>query len=429
MPAEQFMSIAQEHAREPGVPLIEDGAEFETFSALGNARAADRRRPTVAFLDVFSTTEVSNPTYLDGKKNPLSHGATSALAVEQRGYNVLKLHLKDDQLKDVESFPKALTELASGIENGRLRLGKGDAINLSLYYYVGEYRYMSRLLGMEIRPDNISERRQEILKRECSAIEDVSPLNPARKDLQILCQINHAIDRIKKTGVEVVSIAGNSGRDKFNFGFLASDTVLSAVNSAGAVYPWSGTNAFTTPAVGSYRVTYERQNLFSGEPLTEQVGVYRLAGTQVQYNARMVNDIHSSKLFYTEKDGVGVTITPDEEAFPAELLDPERIAQQPNSSQLTSSSERADLEAKIVRTTSALHSPSESNPETFKLAAAGNQAAVKRLETLSVRTSTLSASAYPYEKYPVYVVAGTSFANIKYFWDQYERLYHLKNGN
>ena len=185
---------------------------------------------------------------------------------------------------------------------------------------------MGRLVDLNIEPDNVKENRADI-SDESVKLPDNARLTAEQVDnVHALCEMTTAINRIQDAGVEVVSIAGNDGKYKFDWGFLAADKVLSAVDTEGETCSnFSGTNNFTLPERGSYAVTYERQNLFSIEPLAKQLGIYKFADSPVYFEAKNVHGIHSSRNFYAPIDGQGHLSDSTEPADLTHMLEPQSL--------------------------------------------------------------------------------------------------------
>lgn len=257
------------------------------FSVSGDLSKLDPKKPTVAFLD---SRDVSIP--LDGQN--LTHADVSALAAQKNGFNALVLdksqdrigsafdtfsqefkknpdqaiakaaaQLGDDKLgldklnkKDLlgaatilgharhdSNFAPSLNEIANNIESGKLPLGKGDVLNVSM----GDNAYkdakgnpipgtgdptfaeLSKKLGFEVNADNLDASKDKILNK----LEDIAK-DPSDKEWQELAQkaldTNKAIGRLQDLGLEVAHSASNDGNDRVDISFLKANYELKSVD-------------------------------------------------------------------------------------------------------------------------------------------------------------------------------------------------------
>jgi hypothetical protein len=374
------------------LPVVKQ-AEFDTFAIVGEKSALDQKRPTVAVLDHFDRIGL-NPDHW--KADSISHGDVSAAPAEQRGYNVIRLNIKMQEQYS-ENTPKAvasaLKEIATKIENGTLTLGKGDVLNISLASpQLHTFDFTSRQLGLHVTAANLSSMVPQIvdaMKKYASNTANEPALRAQAKDA---VEVYSAIQRIQSRGVEVVHAAGNSwfdsGADRFDWKFLGAQTELAATNDAGKVYDWSVHNSTTVSDVGDYELHYRRVNLWSPEPIERQVGTYQLGNLPVYFDARKFGGVPSTNIFRILENG-----------------------------------QTSYVEHNVVPIPSELFSPQKSGVETSFLLPLPT---ARKFELMNRMKHVDGVVEYPYDKLPVDIAQGSSYANINYLWHRYDFLQQLK---
>ena len=209
-----------------------------------------------------------------------SHGELSARINEENGLNVRRFQI--DVMKDgvVEDIAKSLNTMADLIDKGELKIADGDVLNLS-FGVTTSYADASKLLNMDIHPNNVAEKRGEILEK----LEAASKSFQDDAFIQEAANINRGIQELQKRGLKVISAAGNNGPDSINLGLLAADKQYSALDSSGQLASYSGKNDFTTDGRGQVDFRYTPVSPTDPTSISEQSGYYTVDGTNVKLPA------------------------------------------------------------------------------------------------------------------------------------------------
>lgn len=237
-----------------------DASSFKTFTVQGDLDKIDVFKPTVAFLDTGRTDPIKFDQY------QLSHGQVSALAASKNGFNSFILDIDGHS---TASMSQHLNEIDKSIESGKLPLGKGDVLNISvdkngmmpLRKLNGdlerEGKELSQFLGQQSPPmqlelpvtaDNLAKNRPALLK----ALEYLAPGHEAYTEA---LATNKALDSISNRGVTVLSAAGNEGPDRVDLNNLTVKNQLGSGDKAQECDdPFSTTNSITEKADGAVGV-------------------------------------------------------------------------------------------------------------------------------------------------------------------------------
>lgn len=262
------------------------------FAVLSDPTKLDPARPTVAFLDDFK----GGPSvYLNGRRGSLSHGEFSARSAEANGFNALRLqHLAPprDGLGN-QDFSAALRGIDEAIEQGKLPLGAGDVINISLGNNTNNFvpgagdptfEEASKMLGMTITPENLREQRPAILARMRELVNDPTQPSDMKATFRRVLDTNAAIDKLQARGIDIVHAAGNDGANRFSWDFMNARYQLASVRPDGTPHNdgdlfQSAFHSLTTRANGFLPVMFERGSLLDPTPIAEQKGKFVIGDT------------------------------------------------------------------------------------------------------------------------------------------------------
>lgn len=97
-----------------------------------------------------------------GKKQTetgFTHGEFSARLAEANGFNAIRVQQNGMEGKEISDFSKSLNGIADQIDSGKLKLGKGDVINVNLGQLDPSFEQINKLLGSNkdntITPENV----------------------------------------------------------------------------------------------------------------------------------------------------------------------------------------------------------------------------------------------------------------------------------
>ncbi len=237
-----------------------DAKTFKTFTVQGDLDKLDVFKPTVAFLDTGRTDPIKFDQY------QLSHGQVSALAASKNGFNSFILDIDGHR---TTSMSEHLSEIDKSIETGKLPLGKGDVLNISvdkkdmmtLAKLNGDLekggKALSQLLEQQNPPlklelpvtaENLAKNRPALLK----SLEYLAPRDEAYAEA---LATNKALESITKRGVTVLSAAGNEGPHRIDLNNLTVKNQLGSGDEAQQCDdPFSTTNSLTQKADGAVGV-------------------------------------------------------------------------------------------------------------------------------------------------------------------------------
>lgn len=238
------------------------------------------KAPTVAFADVFNVKD----QYL-ANNTTVSHGEISRKAAENNGFNTVALDLDNTRDKfNNKDFSKDLNAIDKKIDDGELKLGKGDALNISMGNEDPTFKQASDFVGFPVTRENLAENREKILNRMNEIKEDPSRSEADRATANRVVETNKAIDKLQGKGVEVIHAAGNEGNDKFSWEFMNAKTQLSSNKPDGTADSFSADHSLTTKGNGVIPVHSKMDvDLLSKTPVAKQTGSYEVGDTGVKF--------------------------------------------------------------------------------------------------------------------------------------------------
>lgn len=303
-----------DHVRAAGGKAINPPAKIDYtrhWEVLDGKAPVDNDRPKVAVLDDYRYGSVA----LNDKKG-FSHGELSARMAEENDLNVMRIQLEVKENGEY-NMPKALSELDKAIEDGKVRLGNGDILNLS-FANTETFEKMSSMLDMSITPENVKDKRDEILAAMKTKLASDGLSDFSKEWLKELVGINEGIQKLQERGIEVIAGGGNDGPNKFNFGFMMADKQYSALTSTGKQADYSAKNSLTEDGRGQVDIYFQKVDLFDPTSIEHQKGYYSIDGTNIKLPAAEFgdpiqkvpgfnlesqirwNDLHSMKMQKTE---------------------------------------------------------------------------------------------------------------------------------
>lgn len=240
-------------------------------------RPIDPNAPTVIVLDDYRYHDVE----IKGEHG-FSHGEISARMAEENGLNVKRFQVEISKAGAFE-LGNSMQEIAKRIDSGELKLPEGTALNLSFGLSL-TYDQVSSALNMTITPENVKEKREEIVDT-LDKMWNNKTLAVNGMALAEAADTNRGIRELQKRGIKVISAAGNEGPDYINIGTLAADVQYSALTADGSLADYSGKNNFTKDGRGQVDFYYQPIDLVDSKPLVEQSGYYAVDGTNIKLPA------------------------------------------------------------------------------------------------------------------------------------------------
>lgn len=377
--------------------------KIEYATILGST-GDDPKKPTVAFLDFFAGGHVP----IDETAR-LNHGSISQLAADAHGYNTIAIQQKApvDEYGDAD-LSKVIDDVDKKIDNGQLKLTKGDAVNISLGNPDPTFDEASEFLGFEVNRENLAQNREKILKEMANIKGDPQAPEDMRQIATRVLATNEAIDRIQAKGIDVVHAAGNDGPDRFSWDFMEANVQLSSASPKGKVDSFSADHSLTQKEDGVIPLTCLNEgNLISKIPIAEQRGRIELGDTGVKFDYKGSDPVLSNNLIFN-RDTYSVDKAPDkrkgEIEAPQFMFDPEKTKQSPFKyvSRFVASEKSARDNHNAVITLSEADVAGYVEPG--------------RREDLTNG-----------EKPAIAVAPGTSFSNINYFKHHYQDYLRRKN--
>ncbi len=251
-------------------PKASDAASFKTFTVQGDLDKIDVFKPTVAFLDTGRTDPIKFDQY------QLSHGQVSALAASKNGFNSFILDIDGHH---TSSMSQHLYEIDKSIESGKLPLGKGDVLNISvdkngmmpLSKLNGDLEKEGQELTQFLRQQSpplqleLPVTAENLVKNRPALLKSLEYLAPGHEAYAEALATNKALDSISKRGVTVLSAAGNEGPDRIDLNNLSVKNQLGSGDKVQECNdPFSTTNSLTEKADGAVGV-YAKLNA-NGQP-------------------------------------------------------------------------------------------------------------------------------------------------------------------
>jgi hypothetical protein len=294
----------------------------EPFKILNDTSKLDPNKPTVLFLDEFrksapslrsdpkdkslvvsqgteiAVNDVSTAPNQGVKKQTetgFTHGEFSARLAEANGFNAIRVQQNGMEDKGITDFSKSLNGIADQIDSGKLKLGKGDVINVSLGQLDPSFEQINKLLGSDkdntITPENVKnpKTQKDILDRLGKVAADPNQHQVLRDWSKILVETNQAIQRLQGKGIEVLHSAANEGKDTFSLEFLSANHELaSAEPTTGKPDSFAPEHSRTTPANGVYPIRFQPGTEMGGG----REGKYTVEGTGVTFRGEEFGNLN-----------------------------------------------------------------------------------------------------------------------------------------
>ncbi len=349
----------------------------------------DPKAPTVAFLDWFEEKR-----RIASSVNA-SHGELSLKAAEHNGFNTIALEI------GAKPTEESLNAVLDKMNSGEIHLGRGDVLNLSLHDHAEPtFSTISEYLGFSVNRENLASEREHILTR----LDEIA-LDPHRSkfDRDWACYVlgtNNAISAIRSKGVEVIHSAGNYGPERFDYSFLTADHTLASFAPNGHRDSFSAVNSLTEVGNGVYPIfAVPDVSLYSPEPISRQEGSAEIGETGVIFPRTNTVQLPDQPIqFDRYKILPGSTISAQDKEFNALALS--SISNQSNYSQYF------DIE-------------NNRNLPPYQLAATR--------DTTVVPVNVIRTNQFPIsQKTVIGTIQGTSFSNIDYLKNNFERLRQKK---
>ncbi len=305
----------------PGTDSSQKPTE-EPFKVLNDTSKLDANKPTVLFLDEFrkdapslrsdpkdkslvvsqgseialnEVTTAPNQGIKKQTETGFTHGEFSARLAEANGFNAIRVQQNGMEGKEISDFSKSLNGIADQIDSGKLKLGKGDVINVSLGQLDPSFEQINKLLGSNkdntITPENVKnpETQKDILDRLGKVADDPNQHQVLRDWSKILVDTNQAIQRLQGKGIEVLHSAANEGKDTFSLEFLSANHELaSAEPKTGKPDSFAPEHSRTTPANGVYPIRFQPGSEMGGG----REGKYTVEGTGVTFRGEEFGNLN-----------------------------------------------------------------------------------------------------------------------------------------
>lgn len=383
-------------------------AEEAPFTEISRSQNFDPKKPTAAFLDGFhdGSEAIGQWTYVP-------HGDLSMNAAQKNGFNTIGLDINEKkETNKTNDYSKQINAIADQIKSGQLPLGKGDVLNISMGNSDPTFEQASKFLGFDVNAENLASQKDHILSRMDQIANDPSRSDMDRFTAAEVVRTNQAIDRVQSQGVEVVHAAGNDGPDKFSWDFLKVKTDLSSVKPSGKPDSFSASNSNTKSADGILPITHDT-NLrpLDPTPAAEQGGTFTVGGVNYPADGK---DLFSGNNYI----------------FNRETFRPSSMQSQvtPKDTQLSADSFSPNLTYKTGEPSATNLGDNVAPPsDKFSGLAVPNNTPVLKAQPYG------PDSAYPYrelqpgELLTSGALVGTSYNNVGYLKQNYERLKQLKD--
>ncbi|MDQ5965924.1 MAG: hypothetical protein QG625_2079 [Cyanobacteriota bacterium erpe_2018_sw_39hr_WHONDRS-SW48-000098_B_bin.30] len=289
---------------------------------LSDTSKLDPNKPTVLFLDDFNRApaslrsdpkdkslvisqgaeialnEVTTPQSPGLKKEEetgFTHGEFSARLAEANGFNSVRAQLGTSENKGFVDFSKSINSIADQVDAGKLKLGKGDVVNISLGGNDPTFEQVNGILGSnkdnQITPQNISnpETQKDILDRLSKLSEDPSQKQIVRDFSKIIVDTNKAVQRLQDKGIEVLHAASNDGKDTVSLEFLKANRELASVDpKTNKPDSFAAEHARITPGNGVYPIRFQPGTEMGGG----REGKYTVEGTGVKFRGEEFGNLN-----------------------------------------------------------------------------------------------------------------------------------------
>lgn len=297
-------------------------AAEEPFTVLNDSSKLDPNKPSVLFLDDFNkkkpfldsdpkdkslvisqTSEialngVASTTDKGTKRQTetgFTHGEFSARLAEENGFNAIRAQLNTSDSDGIPDFSKPLNGIADQVDSGKLKLGKGDVVNVSMGGVDLPFGQINQLLGSNkdntITPENVKnpETQKDILERLGKVADDPSQPQAVRNWSKIQVDTNKAIQRLQGQGVEVLHSAANEGKDTLSLEFLSANHELASADSkTGKTDAFAPEHSKTTQANGVYPIRFQPGTEMGGG----REGKYTVEGTNVKFRGEEFGNLN-----------------------------------------------------------------------------------------------------------------------------------------
>lgn len=304
----------------PGAKAEEKPAE-EPFKVLNDTSKLDPNKPTVLFLDDFRKDGIGMKNDPKGKgivvtqgseialnnvttngigvtkhtETGFTHGEFSARLAEANGFNAIRAQQTDMNVTSTSGISKSMTAIADQVDSGKLKLGKGDVINVSLGYNDPSFSELNKFLGSDkdntITPENVKnpETQKDILDRLGKVADDPNRSQADRDFSKTMVNTNQAIQRLQGKGIEVLHSAANEGKDTISLEFLSANHELTSTDAkTGKIDAFAPEHAKTTQANGVFPIRFQ--------PGTEmgsgREGKYTVEGTNVKFRGEEFGNLN-----------------------------------------------------------------------------------------------------------------------------------------
>ncbi|MFA6556258.1 MAG: hypothetical protein WCT03_07510, partial [Candidatus Obscuribacterales bacterium] len=304
----------------PGAKAEDKPAE-EPFKVLNDTSNLDPNKPTVLFLDDFRKDSIEkkndpkgtgkvetqgseialNNVTTNGKgvtkhtETGFTHGEFSARLAEENDFNAIRAQLNTSDSDGIPDFSKPLNGIADQIDSGKLKLGKGDVVNVSMGGVDLPFGQINQLLGSNkdntITPENVKnpETQKDILERLGKVADDPSQPQVVRDWSKIQVDTNKAIQRLQGQGVEVLHSAANEGKDTLSLEFLSANHELASADSkTGKTDAFAPEHSKTTQANGVYPIRFQPGTEMGGG----REGKYTVEGTNVKFRGEEFGNLN-----------------------------------------------------------------------------------------------------------------------------------------
>lgn len=280
--------------KHPAKPEDKKPAEApDSIKVLNDDKNFNKNNPTIAYLDDFSKRSDNVEPKLDGKNGP-SHGEFQARAVEQNGFNAYRIQ-SQTQSPDGgkhEDYSKALNSIADKVDSGQLKLGKGDAVNVSMGHTEKDmtFEQANKFLGTkDLNAENLKERRGEILDKLGEVANDPKRSADDRAWAKTALDTNKAIDRLQEKGIHVMHAGGNDNNatdKRFSMDFMKASDELGSNKPNGKPDAFSADHSLMADrgkTDGVYTFKYNGMDALSKQPVADQKGFYKADGANIRF--------------------------------------------------------------------------------------------------------------------------------------------------
>jgi hypothetical protein len=293
--AEQTRATLSEHSVDlmldrkiPSIPKSNDSASSMSNDAatypippdwIRSTFKRDPAKPTAVFLDDFrESTDIK----VRGEVG-YSHGELSSRIAEANGFNVDRLQIGLVK-RGFMDLPGGLKQINDSVDSGKVQLKPGDVVNISLGVDV-KFDQVSKMLGIQITPENIREKRDEIFKIARQKLDDKQGTPNERGLMKQMIDCTEQIQKLQERGITVVAAGGNKGPDHLNFALIAANKQYAATTPDGKIAAYSANNSLTESGTGEIHLMSMRTNPFDPTPIENQQGSYRVQGTNAHLPA------------------------------------------------------------------------------------------------------------------------------------------------